>query len=136
MSWQAGLMISVFAVSGILRRGDKILIAERPQGKPYSGYWEFPGGKIEPHESGYDTLIRELHEELGVTVNAANFLFHHEYAYPDKIVHLQIWEITDFAGEPHGREEQAISWVNLSEMKNYRLLEGNWALVERLESGK
>lgn len=126
-------MISVSVVSGLLRRGDKILIAERPFGKPYSGYWEFPGGKIEPNESGYDALIRELHEELGITVNTANFLFDHEYTYPDKIVNLQLWDITDFSGEPHGKEEQTLSWVNLTEMKNFRLLEGNWPLVEKLK---
>ena len=61
-------MKSVYAVAGILRRDDKILIAERPLGKPYSGFWEFPGGKVEANESGEAALIRELHEELGIEV--------------------------------------------------------------------
>jgi 8-oxo-dGTP diphosphatase len=123
----------VNAVSGLLQRKDKILIAERPAGKPYSGYWEFPGGKIEENESGEQALIRELHEELGITVNAATFLFQHEYTYPDKIVHLQLWLVNDFSGEPHGLENQTLAWVDLSEIKNYRLLDGNWSLVEKLD---
>lgn len=125
-------MKSVFAVAGILRRKDKILIAERPAGKPYSGFWEFPGGKIEAHESGEAALIRELHEELGIEVSSARFLFHHEYIYPDKIVHLQIWEVLAFSGEPHGKENQVLSWVSLAEMKKMRLLEGNWVILDSI----
>lgn len=125
-------MISVYAVSGILQRGDKILIAQRPEGKPYSGYWEFPGGKIEPNESDEQALIRELHEELGIVVNAAEFLFHHEYSYPDKHVHLQLWKVTDFSGEPHGKINQELKWVTIAEMKKMNLLEGNYVIVDRL----
>lgn len=125
-------MNSIHAVAGILHRNDKILIAERPQGKPYSGFWEFPGGKIEPHESGEQALIRELHEELGIEVKLTQLLFHHEYTYPDKTVHLQIWQVTQFSGEPHGKENQQLRWVTKSQMMSMKLLEGNWAIVERL----
>ena len=115
-----------------MQREDKLLIAERPHGKPYSGFWEFPGGKIEEHESGEQALIRELDEELGIDVSAAQFLFHHEYTYPDKIVHLQVWQVMHFSGEPHGRENQLLRWASVSEMKTLRLLEGNWAILDAI----
>ena len=126
-------MISIHAVAGIIQKDNTLLIAERPAGKPYSGYWEFPGGKIEQNESGEQALIRELHEELGIEVNAAQFLFDHEYTYPDKIVNLQIWRITQFSGEPHSKENQQLSWVTMPEMMSMRLLEGNWPIVGKIK---
>jgi 8-oxo-dGTP diphosphatase len=125
-------MISVHAVAGLLQCEDKYLIAKRPEGKPYSGFWEFPGGKIEENESGEHALIRELHEELGIEVHAAEFLFHHDYSYPDKMVHLQIWRVTQFSGEPHGKESQMLEWVTLADMMNMQLLEGNFIIVDKM----
>lgn len=133
MSWQVRLMLSIHAVSGILLQDNKILIAERPQHKPYSGYWEFPGGKIEANETGEQALIRELHEELGITVQSPQFLFDHEYAYPDRIVHLQLWLVSHFSGEVHGRENQQVRWVSFEQMTNMNLLEGNWAIVDKIK---
>ena len=126
-------MISVQVVAGILQRDNKILVAQRPVGKPYSGLWEFPGGKIEKNESGEHALRRELHEELGIEVNAAQLLFHHEYSYPDKIVHLQVWQVTHFSGEPQGKESQELKWVSLAEMLELNLLEGNWPIVDKIK---
>lgn len=119
---------------GILKRDDKLLVAQRPFGKPYSGYWEFPGGKIEPNESGEAALKRELHEELGIAIRTAAFLFEHEHQYPDKAVHLEIWLVTEFEGEPHSKEEQALRWVTHTEMQALRLLEGNWPLLDKIMS--
>lgn len=127
-------MLLVHAVAGILQRDNKILVAERPAGKPYSGYWEFPGGKIEANESGEQALIRELQEELGIVVNRAQFLFHHEYTYPDKIVYLELWRVTQFLGEPASQENQQLRWVSASEMMNMNWLEGNWAIVDNIIS--
>lgn len=126
-------MINVQAVAGILQKENKILLAERPQGKPYSGFWEFPGGKIETNETGEQALIRELHEELGIEVNTAQLLFPHIYTYPDKIVHLQVWLVSQFKGEPHGKENQTLRWVTMSEMMSMKLLEGNWAILDKLK---
>lgn len=122
-------MITVHVVAGVLQRGEAFLIAQRPEGKPYSGYWEFPGGKIEADESHEQALKRELHEELGVEVIHARLLCHHEYQYPDKLVRLAMWLVDQFAGEPEGRENQALRWVTLDEMTAMPLLEGNWPLL-------
>ena len=120
------------AVAGILKRDDKVLVGERPLGKPYSGYWEFPGGKIESGESGEEALKRELFEELGVEIQKARCLLSHQHAYPDKTVFLEVWEVVDFIGEPQNIEHKTLRWVTLSEMRQLRLLEGNWAILEKL----
>lgn len=129
MSWQVRV---ISAVAGILKKNDKILVAERPLGKPYSGYWEFPGGKIEANETGFNALVRELREELDIEVRQAEFCFEHRHAYPDKIVHLQIFLVTSFHGEPVNKEHQQLRWVTFSEMQELKLLEGNWGILERL----
>ncbi len=127
-------MISVHVVAGILKRQDTFLIAERPVGKPYSGYWEFPGGKLEPHELAEHALKRELHEELGINVKAAQYLCDHHYTYPDKTVKLEVWLVNDFDGEPHGKENQTLRWATLADMSTMPLLEGNWPLLDIIKT--
>jgi len=122
------------AVVGILKKGEKLLVAQRPVGKPYSGYWEFPGGKIEPDETGELALKRELHEELGIEVVQATFWFEHHHQYPDKKVELELWLVDSFNGEPHSKENQVLRWVTVSEMGDLRLLEGNIPIMEKIRS--
>ena len=96
---------------GILRRdnGD-VLFAQRPPGKPYAGYWEFPGGKIEPGESAKDALARELHEELGVAIADSEWLVTQRHDYPHAWVELQFFVVNRWTGEIHPQEEQAVAW--------------------------
>lgn len=115
-------------------RNGRLLVAERPVGKPYSGFWEFPGGKVEDQESGEQTLRRELHEELGVEVTASRHLFNHTHVYPDKTVLLEVWLVTEFTGEPQGQENQALRWVLPAEITQLPLLEGNWAIIDKIIS--
>lgn len=124
----------VRAVVGILKRDGKLLVGQRPAGKPYSGYWEFPGGKIEIDESSHAALKRELHEELGIDIVMAKPWFEHTHAYPDKTVYLEMWLVTDFTGEPQGKENQLLKWVTLSEIMDLRLLEGNWPIIEKIKT--
>ena len=99
--------------------GREYLLAQRPPGKVYAGYWEFPGGKLEAGESFHDALIRELHEELGIAVQAAEPWLQVRHAYPDKIVRLQVWRVTAYAGEPHGREGQPLVWALPTELGHF-----------------
>lgn len=119
---------------GIIKRDNQILVCERPIGKPYAGYWEFPGGKIEAEESGIEALERELFEELGIQVNQAEFWFDHRHVYPDKTVFLEMWLIKEFLGEPFGKENQAINWASFSQMLVMPLLEGNLPILEKIKS--
>lgn len=123
----------IHAVVGILKREGRYLIAERPQDKTYAGFWEFPGGKVEPNETGFIALQRELAEELGITVVAASFLFPFAYTYPDKHVHLEIWAVHEFSGEPQGCENQQLKWANRAEMRGLNLLAAMDPLLDQLE---
>jgi 8-oxo-dGTP diphosphatase len=120
-------------VAGALIRGDQVLIAQRPAGKPMAGWWEFPGGKVQPGESSYQALERELHEELGVDVLAARELIQYTHEYPEHRVHLELWHVTRFAGEPRSLDQQALRWVPVSELGQVGLLEGDGPMIEVLQ---
>jgi 8-oxo-dGTP diphosphatase len=96
---------------GILVRADgDVLLAQRPDGKPYAGYWEFPGGKVENEESILDALKREFVEELGITVQAADAWCCVEHVYPHAHVRLHFYISRQWQGEPQSLEGQAFSW--------------------------
>ena len=105
-------MIEVAAA--VIERADgSFLLARRPHGKVYAGYWEFPGGKIEAGEAPAAALARELHEELGIDVSRAYPWITRVYTYPHGTVRLQFFRITSFRNQPHPREGQAIAWQRL-----------------------
>ena len=112
-------------VVGIIQTGQTYLIAERPQGKPYAGFWEFPGGKIESHESAYQALVRELKEELGIAVMSADPLCIYPHTYPDKKVLLHCWRVTAFEGTPIGKEGQQLCWASHQLLTTKKILEGS-----------
>ena len=89
----------------------QVLVAQRPEHKHQGGKWEFPGGKIHAGEAVPEALARELHEELGITLRAACPLQRVRHVYPDKRVLLDVWRVTDYTGELHGREGQPLRWV-------------------------
>jgi len=107
---QAG--IGDVAVGMILRQDGCLLLANRPRGKPYEGWWELPGGKLEPGEDALQALSRELHEELGITVTQATPWVTHVHVYPHATVRLAFCRVTAWEGEPRGMENQALRWVD------------------------
>lgn len=105
-------MIEVAAA--VIQRADgSFLLAQRPPGKVYAGYWEFPGGKIEPGEDPARALSRELHEELGIDVERAYPWITRVFRYPHGTVRLSFYRVLQWRNEPHPREEQALSWQRL-----------------------
>jgi 8-oxo-dGTP diphosphatase len=94
----------------VIERPGEFLLAQRPEGKPYPGYWEFPGGKIEPGEDARAGLARELREEIGIEVREATPWITRVYAYTHATVRLQFFRVTAWDGEPQPLEEQAIRW--------------------------
>jgi 8-oxo-dGTP diphosphatase len=98
-------------VAGILERDDgRVLITQRPPGKVYAGYWEFPGGKVEAGESAYEAIVRELREELAIEVEVAYPWLRRRFVYPHATVELRFLRIPKWRGEVHGCEGQAFSW--------------------------
>jgi 8-oxo-dGTP diphosphatase len=101
----------VEVAAAVLQRPDgSFLLAQRPPGKIWAGYWEFPGGKIEPGETPYHALVRELHEELGITVTTAYPWLTRVYTYPHATVRLNFFRVTAWSGELHPHEGQQFSW--------------------------
>lgn len=96
----------------LLRPDGAVLLADRPAGKPYAGYWEFPGGKIEPGEDVQQALARELHEELGIDIGPARPWFVFEYDYPHAYVRLYFRRVYDWRGAPQAREGQQLAFFD------------------------
>jgi 8-oxo-dGTP diphosphatase len=121
--------------AGILRDADgRVLISERLCDGPFNGLWEFPGGKIADGESAVEALRRELVEELGVDVTAAEpyLTLHHEY--PDRAVSLEFFLVTDWCGEPRGLEGQALRWLHPSDLDQDVLLPADAPVVDALRA--
>ncbi len=97
--------------AAVIQRADgAFLLAQRPPGKVYAGYWEFPGGKIEPGEAADRALARELREELGIEACTSFPWLTREYTYPHASVRLNFFRVTAWKGDPHPKEQQAIAW--------------------------
>jgi 8-oxo-dGTP diphosphatase len=96
--------------AAVIERPGEFLLAQRPEGKPYPGYWEFPGGKIERGEDARAALVRELREELGIEVREATPWITRVYAYTHATVRLHFFKVTRWEGEPQPLEDQAIRW--------------------------
>ena len=99
---------------GILFREDgAMLLSTRPPGKPYAGYWEFPGGKLEQGETVVQALRRELVEELGVTIGDATVWKVTEHDYPHALVRLHWCKVFVWSGDFEMREGQTMAWQQL-----------------------
>lgn len=110
----AGARVPVDVAVGILIRPDGgLLLASRPAGKPYAGYWEFPGGKLEPGETVAHALARELHEELGVDIGPVFPWLVRVFDYPHALVRLHFCRVFEWRGELHAREQQGFGFYAL-----------------------
>ena len=107
-------------VAGVIRdhRG-RILLARRTEGRDLAGLWEFPGGKREAGESAEAALKRELHEELGITVDVGAPIIRVPQAYPHKRLGLDVYEVAAWQGTVRGLEGQALAWVPPHKLADY-----------------
>lgn len=102
--------VAVVIIERIRDGSYEVLFAQRPEGKPYAGYWEFPGGKIEAGEALDAAAIREIDEELGLVIQSVKPLTTERFSYPHAHVELCFVTTLDWSGEPQSREGQAFSW--------------------------
>ena len=114
----------------------RVLIAQRPAGKHMAGGWEFPGGKLELDEEPLAGLQRELREELGVEVQAAERLIAYEHTFADRRVFLDLWLVSSYTGEARSLEEQPLQWVALEDLDKVGLLEADAPMIPALRAAR
>ena len=124
---------SIHVVAAVITdaRG-RILLARRTDGRDLAGLWEFPGGKCEPGESPEQALVRELQEELGITVQVGDALINVPQLYPDKRLRLDVRRVTSWQGTPRGVEGQALAWVTPEKLVRYRMPPADQPVVAML----
>lgn len=127
--------VAVIVRSDTEQQIKQVLLAERPNGKPWAGWWEFPGGKIEAGESALEALQRELQEELGITALEAYPWLTRSFDYPDKTVKLHFFIVRHWQGEPHGKEGQILSWQNPRALNVSPMLPANTPILSALNLG-
>ena len=131
---QAERAVVDVAVGVLLQADGQFLLTSRPEGKVYAGYWEFPGGKVEDNETPEQALVRELHEELGITVDIADLepLAFASHTYDDFHLLMPLFDCPRWQGELKGREGQALAWVSAADLNNYDMPPADLPLIEPL----
>jgi 8-oxo-dGTP diphosphatase len=120
-------------VVGLLRdAGGRVLVSQRRPGTAMAGRWEFPGGKRRRGETSWNALARELDEELGIRALGGKRALEYCYAYPDKRVHLDVWWVAQYTGDPRACEAQRLEWLEPRELTELELLAADWPIVEAL----
>ena len=122
------------AVGVLIDAKDCVLLTRRLKGTHLAGYWEFPGGKVEAGESVQTALARELQEELGTKIGKTAPLMTVSHDYGEKQVLLDVHQIKDWDGEPHGAEGQPLAWVDAGSLKEFQVPEANAEIMSRVKA--
>jgi mutator protein MutT len=125
-------MKQVDVAIAVVARGVDVLICRRPDGVPFAGYWEFPGGKREPDETLEQCVVRELREEVGATVVAESALTPIDHDYPHARVRLHAFICRVVDGDPRPIQCSACRWVAAVELRTVQFPPANEALVEEI----
>ena len=122
------------AAVALVDQDGRVLLAQRPQGKPLAGLWEFPGGKVEAGERPEETLIREVHEELGITVREACLapLTFASHAYESFHLLMPLYICRRWDGFVRGREGQALKWVRPRDLRRFPMPPADEPLIPAL----
>ena len=120
------------AVGVLFLPDGRFLLTSRPPGKVYEGYWEFPGGKLEPNETIAQALARELREELGIEIEDCTLWKTEQVDYPHAWVQLNFCRVTRWRGDLQMREGQTFSWQRLP-IQVTPVLPGTWPVLNWLE---
>ena len=130
-----GRRLLLVAACALVDADGRILLAQRPEGKNLAGLWEFPGGKVEPGETPEETLVRELHEELGITTKVPCLapLTFASHTYEDFHLLMPLYVCRRFEGIPVGKEGQAIKWVRPANLRDYPMPPADEPLIPFLQ---
>ena len=119
-------------VAALIWDGEKFLICQRPEHKARGLLWEFVGGKVEPGETKQEALIRECHEELGVTITVGDVFMDVVHEYPDITVHLTLFHAQIMSGEIRLLEHNAVAWITPDEIPDYSFCPADKEINERI----
>jgi 8-oxo-dGTP diphosphatase len=130
----AAINLILVVACALVDADKRVLIAQRPEGKSLAGLWEFPGGKVEPGERPEATLIRELHEEIGITVQDACLapLTFASHAYRDFHLLMPLYICRRWDGEVIAREGQQLGWVRANKLRDYQMPPADIPLIPHL----
>jgi 8-oxo-dGTP diphosphatase len=126
--------ILTVAACALVDADGRVLLAQRPEGKPMAGLWEFPGGKIEDGERPEETLIRELEEELGIVVKEACLapLTFASHTYPDFHLLMPLYVCRRWDGMVTAKEGQSLAWVRPNKLREYPMPPADVPLIPHL----
>ncbi len=113
------------AVGVLINTAGAVLLGQRPEGKPYAGYWEFPGGKVEVGETLFEALKRELLEEIDVVIDDAQEIMVIEHDYPHAYVRLHICVVKSWQGQVRGLENQSLAWLERDDIDRIEVTQFN-----------
>jgi 8-oxo-dGTP diphosphatase len=130
----AGTKLILVVACALVDADRRVLIAQRPEGKTLAGLWEFPGGKLEPGERPESTLIRELHEEIGITVKEACLapLTFASHAYDDFHLLMPLYICRRWEGDVIAREGQNLAWARANKLRDYKMPPADIPLIPHL----
>ncbi|NVK23893.1 MAG: 8-oxo-dGTP diphosphatase MutT [Gammaproteobacteria bacterium] len=125
---------SINVAAAIIYVDGQFLLSKRKAEQHQGNKWEFPGGKIDGEESVEQALVRELKEELGITVNQQQPFISLEFEYPEKHVSLHFQLVTQFMGQESGKEGQLVQWFNHDEIQTLEFPDANLPVLEKIKT--
>ena len=128
------MKLTLVVACALIDADNRVLIAQRPEGKQLAGLWEFPGGKLEPNERPEPALIRELNEELGITVQEACLapLTFASHAYESFHLLMPLYICRKWQGTVTAREHQQLAWVRANKLRDYPMPPADIPLIAHL----
>lgn len=120
--------------AGLIFHNGKLLITQRNTNAHLGGLWEFPGGKLEPHETFEQCLVREIREELGIEISVDELFEEITHAYAEKTVHLKFFICKLISGEPQPLGCAAFKWIEKSELRDFEFPAADARLLEKLKA--
>lgn len=119
-------------VAGFLKKGDLVLVGQRPETHSLAGQWEFPGGKIESGENPEQALIRELQEELGIDATIGELKLTCTHNYGEVNILILFYEIRFWKGEPKAKHHLMLEWIEPKELMTRTIPEANKKILDKI----